>query len=151
MNMISKHLQKDLERQMIRVRALNSHRIKRVKASRPKNNFQVIKQINNNNTMDISVSTKDQVLSLIEQYKDEYRMKLGGKGATHDVDPVTHSITLKQPSRLESFSMHIISIELTYTKMDSPIGFPFHRLICKLRLDGAPITLKQLKKELNND
>ena len=151
MNMISKHLQKDLERQMIRVRALNSHRIKRVKASRPKNNFQVIKQINNNNTMDISVSTKDQVLSLIEQYKDEYRKKLGNKGANTHADPETHSITLKQPSRLESFSMHIISIELTYTKMDSPIGFPFHRLICKLRLDGAPITLKQLKKELNND
>lgn len=141
MNMISKHLQKDLERQMIRVRALNSHRIKRVKASRPKNNFQVIKQMNNN-TMDISVSTKDQVLSLIEQYKDEYRMKLGGKGAPDHADPVTHSI---------AFSMHIISIELTYTAMDSPIGFPFNRLICKLRLDGAPITLKQLKKELNND
>ena len=151
MNMISKHLQKDLERQMIRVRALNSHRIKRVKASRPKNNFQVIKQINNNNTMDISVSTKDQVLSLIEQYKDEYRVKLGGKGANTHADPETHSITLKQPSRLESFSMQIISIELTYTAMDSPIGFPFNRLICKLRLDGAPISLKQLKKELNND
>ena len=150
MNMISKHLQKDLERQMIRVRALNSHRIKRVKASRPKNNFQVIKQINNN-TMDISVSTKDQVLSLIEQYKDEYKMKLGNKGACRPADPVSLSITLKQPSRLESFSMQIISIELTYTAMDSPIGFPFNRLICKLRLDGAPITLKQLKKELNND
>lgn len=139
--MISKHLQKDLERQMIRVRALNSHRIKRVKASRPKNNFQVIKQMNNN-TMDISVSTKDQVLSLIEQYKDEYRMKLGEKGATCHADPVTHSIL---------FGEHVISIELTYTNMDSPIGFPFNRLICKLRLDGAPITLKQLKKELNND
>ena len=138
MNMISKHLQKDLERQMIRVRALNSHRIKRVKASRPKNNFQVIKQINNN-TMDISVSTKDQVLSLIEQYKDEYRVKLGGKGANTHADPETHSIT---------FSMHTISIELTYTAMDSPIGFPFNRLICKLRLDGAPISLKQLKKDL---
>ena len=141
MNMISKHLQKDLERQMIRVRALNSHRIKRVKASRPKNNFQVIKQMNNN-TMDISASTKDQVLSLIEQYKDEYRMKLGEKGSTCHADPVTHSIL---------FGEHVISIELTYTKMDSPIGFPFNRLICKLRLDGAPITLKQLKKELNND
>ena len=141
MNMISKHLQKDLERQMIRVRALNSHRIKRVKASRPKNNFQVIKQMNNN-TMHISASTKDQVLSLIERSKNEYRMKLGGKGACHHSDPVTHSI---------AFSMHIISIELTYTLVQSPIGFPFHRLICKLRLDGAPITLKQLKKELNND
>ena len=141
MNMISKHLQKDLERQMIRVRALNSHRIKRVKASRPKNNFQVIKQMNNN-TMHISASTKDQVLSLIERSKNEYRIKLGEKGATCHADPVTHSIL---------FGEHVISIKLTYTNMDSPIGFPFNRLICKLRLDGAPITLKQLKKELNND
>jgi len=93
--------------------------------------------------MHISASTKDQVLSLIEQSKDEYRKKLGGKGAnTTHADPETHSIT---------FSMHTISIELTYTAMDSPIGFPFNRLICKLRLDGAPISLKQLKKELNND
>jgi hypothetical protein len=139
--MISKHIQKDLERQMIRVRALNSHRIKRVKASRPKNNFQVIKQINNN-TMHISASTKDQILLLIEQSKHEYRKNLGGKGACRHADPASLSI---------AFGMNTISIELTYTEVTSPTGFPFHRLICKLRLDGAPITLKQLKKELNND
>ena len=92
--------------------------------------------------MHISASTKDLLLSLIEQSKDEYRKKLGGKGANTHADPETHSII---------FGMHTISIELTYTAMDSPIGFPFNRLICKLRLDGAPITLKQLKKELNND
>ena len=141
MNMISKHLQKDLERQMIRVRALNSHRIKRVLASRPKYNFQVIKQMNNN-TMHISASTKDQVLSLIEQSKDEYRMKLGSKGACRHADPENLSI---------AFGMNMISIELTYSEVTSPIGFPFNRLICRLRLDGAAITLKQLKKELNND
>lgn len=90
----------------------------------------------------ILASNKDHALSLIEQSKVAYRMKLGGKGGPLHADPVTLSI---------HFSMHIISIELTYTAMDSPIGFPFNRLICKLRLDGAPITLKQLKKELNND
>jgi len=52
---------------------------------------------------------------------------------------------------MQTLGMNTISIELTYTAMDSPIGFPFNRLICKLRLDGAPISLKQLKKELNND
>jgi hypothetical protein len=141
MNMISKHLQKDLERQMIRVRALNSHRIKRVKASRPKNNFQVIKQMNNN-TMHISASTEGQVLSLIESCKNDYRKKLGSKGACRHADPVSLSI---------AFGMNMISIELTYSEVTSPIGFPFNRLICKLRLDGAAISLKQLKKELNND
>ena len=141
MNMISKHLQKDLERQMIRVRALNSHRIKRVKASRPKNNFQVIKQMNNN-TMHISASTKGQVLSLIESCKNDYRKKLGSKGACRHADPVSLSI---------AFGMNTISIELTYTEVISPTGFPFNRLVCKLRLDGAAISLKQLKEELNND
>ena len=140
MNMISKHLQKDLERQMIRVRTLNSHRIKRVKASRPKNNFQIIKQMNNN-TMHISANTKDQVLLLIEQSKNDYRKKLGSKGACRHADPENLSI---------AFGMNTISIELTYT-VTSPTGFPFNRLICKLRLDGAAISLKQLKEELNND
>ena len=141
MNMISKHLQKDLERQMIRVRALNSHRIKRVKASRPKNNFQIIKQMNNN-TMHISANTKGHLLLLIEQSKNDYRKKLGSKGACRHADPENLSI---------AFGMNMISIELTYSEVTSPIGFPFNRLICKLRLDGAAISLKQLKKELNND
>jgi len=141
MNMISKHLQKDLERQMIRVRALNSHRIKRVKASKRKNNFQVIKQMNNN-TMHISASTEGQVLSLIESCKNDYRKKLGSKGACRHADPENLSIV---------FGMNMISIELTYSEVTSPIGFPFNRLICRLRLDGAAISLKQLKEELNND
>ena len=139
--MISKHLQKDLERQMIRVRTLNSHRIKRVKASRPKNNFQIIKQMNNN-AMHISANTKGHLLLLIEQSKNDYRKKLGSKGACRHADPENLSI---------AFGMNTISIELTYTEVISPTGFPFNRLVCKLRLDGAPITLKQLKKELNND
>ena len=141
MNMISKHLQKDLERQMIRVRALNSHRIKRVKASRPKSNFRIIKQMNNN-AMHISANTKGHLLLLIEQSKNDYRKKLGSKGACRHADPENLSI---------AFGMNTISIELTYTEVISPTGFPFNRLVCKLRLDGAPITLKQLKKELNND
>jgi hypothetical protein len=141
MNMISKHLQKDLERQMIRVRALNSHRIKRVKASRPKSNFRIIKQMNNN-AMHISANTKGHLLLLIEQSKHEYRKKLGSKGACRHADPENLSI---------AFGIHTISIELTYTEVTSPIGFPFNRLICKLRLDGAAISLKQLKEELNND
>ena len=139
--MISKHLQKDLERQMIRVRALNSHRIKRVKASRPKNNFQIIKQMNNN-IMHISANTKDQVLLLIEQSKNDYRKQLGGKGGCLHADPVSLSI---------AFGMNKISIELTYSEVTSRWQFPFHRLICKLRLNGAAISLKQLKEELNND
>jgi hypothetical protein len=141
MNMISKHLQKDLERQMIRVRALNSHRIKRVKASRPKSNFRIIKQMNNN-AMHISANTKGHLLLLIEQSKHEYRKKLGSKGACRHADPENLSI---------AFGMNTISIELTYTEVISPTGFPFNRLVCKLRLDGAAISLKQLKEELNND
>lgn len=105
------------------------------------NNLQVIKQMNNK-TMHISASNKDQVLSLIEQSKDEYRMKLGSKGACRHADPENLSI---------AFGMNTISIELTYSSVTSPIGFPFNRLICKLRLDGAAISLKQLKEELNND
>jgi len=141
MNMISKHLQKDLERQMIRVRTLNSHRIKRVKASRPKNNFQIIKQMNNN-TMHISANTKGHLLLLIEQSKNDYRKKLGSKGACRHADPENLSI---------AFGIHTINIELTYSEVTSLTGFPFNRLICKLRLDGAAISLKQLKEELNND
>jgi hypothetical protein len=139
--MISKHLQKDLERQMIRVRALTSHRIKRVKASRPKNNFQIIKQMNNN-TMHISANTKGHLLLLIEQSKNDYRKKLGSKGACRHADPENLSI---------AFGIHTINIELTYSEVTSLTGFPFNRLICKLRLDGAAISLKQLKEELNND
>jgi len=141
MNMISKHLQSDLKRQMERMRSGSTLKIKRNKRGRSMNNLQVIKQMNNN-TMHISANTKDQVLSLIEQSKDEYRMKLGCKGSTLHADPVSLSI---------AFGMNTISIDLTYSRMTSPIGFPFHRLICKLRLDGGPITLKQLKEQLNND
>jgi hypothetical protein len=112
-----------------------------VKASRPKNNFQVIKQMNNN-TMHISANTKGHLLLLIEQSKNDYRKKLGSKGACRHADPENLSIV---------FGMNTISIELTYSEVTSPIGFPFNRLICKLRLDGAAISLKQLKEELNND
>lgn len=141
MNMINKHLQSELSRQMERMRSGSTLKIKRNKRCRSMNNLQVIKQMNNK-TMHISASNKDQVLSLIEQSKDEYRMKLGSKGACRHADPENLSI---------AFGMNTISIELTYSSVTSPIGFPFNRLICKLRLDGAAISLKQLKKELNND
>jgi hypothetical protein len=139
--MINKHLQSELSRQMERMRSGSTLKIKRNKRCRSMNNLQVIKQMNNK-TMHISASNKDQVLSLIEQSKDEYRMKLGSKGACRHADPENLSI---------AFGMNTISIELTYSSVTSPIGFPFNRLICKLRLDGAAISLKQLKKELNND
>lgn len=141
MNMINKHLQSELSRQMERMRSGSTLKIKRNKRCRSMNNLQVIKQMNNK-TMHISASNKDQVLSLIEQSKDEYRMKLGSKGACRHADPENLSI---------AFGMNTISIELTYSSVTSPIGFPFNRLICKLRLDGAAISLKQLKEELNND
>ena len=141
MNMINKHLQSELSRQMERMRSGSTLKIKRNKRCRSMNNLQVIKQMNNK-PMHISASNKDQVLSLIEQSKDEYRMKLGSKGACRHADPENLSI---------AFGMNMISIELTYSEVTSPIGFPFNRLICRLRLDGAAITLKQLKKELNND
>jgi translation elongation factor EF-1beta len=112
-----------------------------VKASRPKSNFRIIKQMNNN-AMHISANTKGHLLLLIEQSKHEYRKKLGSKGACRHADPENLSI---------AFGINTISIELTYTEVTSPIGFPFNRLICKLRLDGAAISLKQLKEELNND
>jgi hypothetical protein len=139
--MINKHLQSELSRQMERMRSGSTLKIKRNKRCRSMNNLQVIKQMNNK-TMHISASNKDQVLSLIEQSKDEYRMKLGSKGACRHADPENLSI---------AFGMNTISIELTYSSVTSPIGFPFNRLICKLRLDGAAISLKQLKEELNND
>ena len=141
MNMINKHLQSELSRQMERMRSGSTLKIKRNKRCRSMNNLQVIKQINNK-PMNISASTKGQVLSVIESCKNDYRKKLGSKGATRHADPVSLSI---------AFGEHIISIDLTYSSATSPIGFPFNRLICRLRLDGAAITLKQLKKELNND
>ena len=92
--------------------------------------------------MHISANTKGHLLLLIEQSKNDYRKKLGSKGATRHADPVSLSI---------AFGEHIISIDLTYSSATSPIGFPFNRLICKLRLDGAAITLTRLKEQLNND
>jgi len=141
MNMINKHLQSELSRQMERMRSGSTLKIKRNKRCRSMNNLQVIKQINNK-PMNISASTKGQVLSVIESCKNDYRKKLGSKGATRHADPVSLSI---------AFGEHIISIDLTYSSATSPIGFPFNRLICKLRLDGAAITLTRLKEQLNND
>jgi len=85
-------------------------------------------------------TSKNQILGLIEEAKDNYREKLGSKGATLHADPETLGYC---------FDDHTLIIELTYMAMDSPIGFPYHRMVCKLRLDDAAISLKQLKNNLN--
>lgn len=85
-------------------------------------------------------TSKNQILGLIQEAKDNYREKLGCKGSTRHADPETLGYC---------FDDQKLSIELTYTRMDSPIGFPYNRMICKLRLNGTPISLKQLKDDLN--
>ena len=83
---------------------------------------------------------KNQILGLIEEAKDNYRKKLGCKGDPLHADPETLGYC---------FADHTLIIELTYTAIDSPILFPYHRVVCKLRLDDAAISLKQLKHDLN--
>jgi len=58
MNMISKHLQGDLKRQMERMRSGSTLKVKRKKRGRSMNNLQVIQQINNKPT-DISDTDKE--------------------------------------------------------------------------------------------
>ena len=69
MNMISKHLQGDLKREMERMRSGSTLKVKRKKRGRSMNNLQVIQQINNK-PMDNSTSNKDRVLSLIENIEE---------------------------------------------------------------------------------
>jgi len=58
MNMISKHLQSDLKREMERMRSGSTLKVKRKKRGRSMNNLQVIQQINNKPT-DISDTDKE--------------------------------------------------------------------------------------------
>jgi len=62
MNMINKHLQSDLTRQMERMRSGSKLKVKRNKRGRSMNNLQVIQQINSKPT-NISDTNKEQPIN----------------------------------------------------------------------------------------
>ena len=80
----------------------------------------------------------DNIPLIVERERIYYKALLGGKGATGSPDP-KHLEYLLPGDRL-------LTVDLHYTEMDSPTGFPFNRLKCTIRLDGKRITQAQLSK-----
>ena len=60
------------------------------------------------------------------------------KGATRHAEPKTLDFILPGDRQLK--------VVLHYISMDSPMGFPFHRLTCKLQLDGKRISNAKLNE-----
>jgi len=80
----------------------------------------------------------DNILLIVERERINYKALLGGKGATGSPEP-KHLEYLLPGNQL-------LTVDLHYTEMDSPIGFPFNRLTCIMRLDGKRITKAQLSE-----
>ena len=80
----------------------------------------------------------DNIPLIVERERIYYKALLGSKGATGSPDP-KHLEYLLPGDQL-------LTVDLHYTEMDSPIGFPFNRLKCTMRLDGKRITQAQLSK-----
>ena len=78
----------------------------------------------------------DNIPLMIERERLDYKAKLGGKGATRHAEPKTLDFILPGDRQLK--------VVLHYISMDSPTGFPFHRLTCKLQLDGKRISNAKL-------
>lgn len=73
---------------------------------------------------------------LIEAARETYKSRLGNKGATCSADP-QHLEYILPDNRL-------LTVDLHYANCDSPTGFPYHKLTCKMQLDGKRITKAQL-------
>ena len=73
---------------------------------------------------------------LVEVARETYKSRLGSKGATRSADP-QHLEYILPGDRL-------LTVDLHYVNCDSPTGFPYHRLTCKMQLDGQRITKAQL-------
>jgi len=73
---------------------------------------------------------------LVEAARQTYKSRLRSKGDTRSADP-QHLEYILPDDRL-------LTVDLHYVLCDSPIGFPYHRLTCKMQLDGKRITKAQL-------
>ena len=87
-----------------------------------------------------SITTYDMLLRLVEQEKKAYQKLLGSPGATEHADDKTLLFELFLDDKYTEFVM-----KLSYTSMDAPTGYPFHRLKCTMTLDGKPISLRKLQ------
>ena len=88
-----------------------------------------------------SITTYEMLLRLIETEKEAYRKLLGSPGAPRHANDKKISFELFLDNKHTVFFMR-----LSYTPMDSPIGFPYNRLKCTMTLDGHHITIKRLKE-----
>lgn len=79
-----------------------------------------------------------QISEIVEQACSQYKKGLGGVG-----DPIH-----QEPQRLEYrlYTGQLVEVELSYVSMCSTTGFPFHRLNCRISLNGKRVT----KVQLNN-
>ena len=84
-----------------------------------------------------------QIPSLVESARQAYKRRLGSKGATRSAGP-QHLEFILPDNRL-------LTVDLHYADCDSPTGFPFHRVTCKMQLDGTRITKGQLHALCNLD
>ena len=84
-----------------------------------------------------------QIPSLIESARQAYKRRLGSKGDTCSADPQNFEFILPDN--------RLLTVDLHYVECDSPTGFPFHRITCKMQLDGTRITKDQLHVLCNLD
>ena len=87
-----------------------------------------------------SITTYDMLLRLVKQEKEAYQKLLGCPGSAEHVDDKTLLFELFLDNKYTEFVM-----KLSYTPMDAPTGYTFHRLKCTMTLDGKPISLRKLQ------
>ena len=89
----------------------------------------------------MNVSNLGTLIECIEKDKFEYKKLLGSPGAAEHADPKLIYYYVDGVGEL--------TVSLGYARLDSPIGFPYHRMKCYLKLNGARVTMKELlNKEL---
>lgn len=79
-----------------------------------------------------------QISEIVEQACLSYKKGLGGVGDPNHQEP--QQLEYRLPTG------QLIEVVLSYVSMCSATGFPFHRLNCRISIDGKRVT----KVQLNN-
>ena len=79
---------------------------------------------------------KHDIPKRIEELRQQYKVLIDGPLLSHEINKKHHEFT---------WEGNILTVDFSFSDIDSPIGFPYRRLNCTIKLNGKRITKAQLK------
>lgn len=79
---------------------------------------------------------KQDIPARIEELRQQYKAYIDGPLLSNEINKQHHQFT---------WEGNFLTVDLSFSDMDSPTGFPYRRLNCKLKVNGKRITKAELK------